>query len=148
MEFFDASLMTERFGADQDEGPFVEYLQALFAKRRLDLIMAIGAPAARFVQQHRPRLSPSTPMLFAAVEQRRVPLATLGQNDTVVATSADYAALVRNILRVLPETTSIAVVLGNSPIEKYWVGQLRDAFPPFADRIAFSGSATCRSMKC
>ena len=137
VEFYDASLMTERFGADQDEGPFVEYLQALFAKRRLDLIMAIGAPAARFVQQHRPRLSPSTPMLFAGVEQRRIPLATLGQNDTVVATSADYAALVRNILRVLPETTSIAVVLGNSPIEKYWVGQLRDAFLPFADRIAF-----------
>ena len=137
VEYFDASLMTERFGADQDEGPFVEYLQALFAKRRLDLILAIGAPAARFVQQHRSRLSPSTPMLFGAVEQRRVSLSALGQNDTVVATSADYAALVRNILRVLPETTSIAVVLGNSPIEKYWVGQLRDAFLPFADRIAF-----------
>ena len=51
---------------------------------------------------------------------------------------ADYAAVIRNILRVLPETTDIAVVLGNSPIEQYWVGQLRRAVQPFTDRVAFT----------
>ena len=60
LEVYDASLMIERFSADQDEAPFVEYLVGLFATRKLDLVVAIGAPAARFVQRHRSRLFPAT----------------------------------------------------------------------------------------
>jgi signal transduction histidine kinase len=138
IEFHDAALATERFGANQDEGPFVDYLQSLFAKSRLDLIVAIGAPAARFVQRYRQQLFPSTPMLFTAVEQRRVPLATLGKNDTVVAISTDFDSAIENIMRVRPGTTDIAVVIGNSPIEKYWLEQMRGAFQPYADRITFT----------
>jgi hypothetical protein len=39
------SLATAR-SADDQEGPFVDYLLALFAKRQLDLIMTLGCPAA------------------------------------------------------------------------------------------------------
>jgi len=138
IEFFDVALMTDRFGVNQDETPFTDYLKELFAKRELDLIVAIGAPAARFVQQHRPQLFPSTPMLFTAVEQRRVPFSTLSANDTVVATSSDHAAVIKNILAVLPDTDKIAVVIGTSPNEQYWLGQLRSAFQPFTDRVAFT----------
>ncbi len=136
IEFHDASLESERFGAGQDEAPFVDYLQALFARRRLDLIVAIGAPAARFVQQYRQKIFPSTPMLFAGVEQRRVSVAMLGPNDTVVATANDFDAVARNILRLLPDTTEIAVVIGNSPIEQYWLEQIRAEFLPYTDRVA------------
>ena len=138
IEFFDAALMTDRFGANQDETPFTDYLKALFAKRELDLVVAIGAPAARFVQQHRPQLFSSTPMLFTAVEQRRIPFSTLSANDTVVATSSEHADVIRNILAVLPDTREIVVVVGASPNEQYWLEQLRLAVQPFADRIAFT----------
>jgi signal transduction histidine kinase len=138
IEFFDAALMTDRFGVNQDESPFTDYLTTLFKKRELDLIVAIGAPAARFVQQHRPQLFLSTPMLFTGVEQRRVPLSTLSANDTVVATTSDHAAVIKNILAVLPDTAKIAVVIGTSPNEQYWLGQLRSAFQPFTDRVAFT----------
>ena len=33
------------------EDPFVEYLQSLFSENLLDLVIAVGAPAARFVQR-------------------------------------------------------------------------------------------------
>jgi signal transduction histidine kinase len=39
---------------------------------------------------------------------------------------------------VLPETNNIVVVVGNSPLEKFWVGQLREAFQPFANRVAIT----------
>jgi len=138
VEFFDAALMTERFGADQDEGPFTEYLQALFAKRQIDLIVAIGAPAARYVQERRRQLFPSTPMLLTGVEQRRIPFSTLTANDAVVAVSTDHAVVVRNILDALPGTTDIVVVIGASPIEKCWWGELRNDTQPFKDRVAIT----------
>lgn len=138
LEVYDTSLMIERFGADQDEAPFVQYLVGLFAKRKLDLIVAIGAPAARFVQQHRARLFPETPMLFAGVEQRRVSSSLLGPNDTVVASSSDPTSIIENILQLLPETNHVAVVAGNSPNEKFWREVRQAAFRPYESRIAFT----------
>lgn len=138
IEFHDAALGTERFGVGHDEGPFVDYLHNLFAKHPLDLVVSMGAPAARFMQRHRLKIFSSTPTLFAGVEQRRIPLNTVGANDTVAAISADYTAVVQNILRVLPETTNIAVVVGNSPNEQYWLEQIRGAVQPLSSRVAFT----------
>jgi signal transduction histidine kinase len=137
VDIFEASLATARF-ADDEEGPFVDYLHALFVKRKLDLIVTIAAPAASFFQRHRQQLFPSTPMLITALEQRRIALTALTANDTVVATTIDFAGVVENILRVLPETANIAVVIGDSPIERYWVEQIRDELKPFNDRIVFT----------
>ena len=85
MEIIDHSLLSARSGDENPEVPFVEYLRALFAKRPLDLIVSIGAPAASFVQRHRQQLFATTPMVFTAVEQRRIQRSSLTENDAVVA---------------------------------------------------------------
>ena len=72
VDFHDHSLLTARLNDDKSDGPFVDYLHALYAETPPDLIIAIGAPAANFVQRYRQRIFPGTPMLFTAVEQRRV----------------------------------------------------------------------------
>jgi signal transduction histidine kinase len=137
IDLYEASLATARF-PDDEEGPFVEYLRALFAKRRLDLVAAIGSPAVGFVQRHRQELFPSVPALYTGVERRRVSHTALTANDAVIAINNDYAAVVENILQVLPETADIVVVIGNSPIEKFWTEQLRIAFRPFEGRVRFT----------
>jgi signal transduction histidine kinase len=138
IDLYEASLAIARFADNDQEGPFVDYLRALFTNHRLDLVVTIGAPAASFFQRHRQQLFSSTPMLLTALEQRRFPLASLTANDTVAAVSVDFAGVVENILHVLPETTSLAVVIGNSPNERYWVEQMQSAFQPFTDRVAFT----------
>jgi hypothetical protein len=67
LDIVENSLVTARSSDEDPEAPFVEYLRALFAKRPLDLIVSIGAPAAAFVQRHRQRLFAATPMVFTAV---------------------------------------------------------------------------------
>ena len=124
------SLVTARNGDSAAEAKFVEYLGALYAQRPPDLIVAIGAPAARFVQQHRVDLYPTTPMLLAAVEVRRVEPSMLSEQDAVVAVRFDQVALAENILRLLPETKSIAIILGNSPGERFWAGEQKRILGP------------------
>ena len=63
LDIVDISLVTARSSDEDPEAPFVEYLRALFAKRPLDLIVSIGAPATAFVQRHRQRLFATTPMV-------------------------------------------------------------------------------------
>jgi signal transduction histidine kinase len=138
IDLYEVSLATARFAGDPQEGPFVDYLRALFADHQLDLVITIGAPAAAFIERNRQQLFPSVPILYTAVEQRRVPPAGLTGNDTAVALTIDFAGVIENILRVLPETNNIAVVIGNSPIEKYWLEQVREAVQPFTSHVSFT----------
>src|SRR6266478_936677 len=137
IDLYEASLATARSGGIE-ERPFADYLQALFVNRRLDLVVAISSPAIRFVQQHRQQLFRSVPAVFMGVEQRRVPPAALTRRDALVVTDVDFNLIVENILKVLPNTTNIAVVLGNSPNEQYWSEQIRSDLKPFENRIAFT----------
>ena len=137
IDIFDSSLATARYAEDQEE-PSVNYLRALFAKRQLDLVIAVGGPAVTFLQRYRQQLYPTTPAVYTGVDQRRVSLNSLTANDAVVVASMDLSGSVENILRVLPETTSVAVVIGNSPTEKFWLEQMRTAFQPFEGRVTFT----------
>jgi signal transduction histidine kinase len=131
LDIQDYSLVTARNANDAAEAKFVDYLKALYAQRPPDLIVSLAAPAARFVQRHRADLFPATPMLLAAVEARRVDQSMLSEQDAVVAVHADQIAIVENILRLLPETTTIAMIIGNSPPERFWVAEQQRVLGPF-----------------
>ena len=137
LEIIEQSLLTARSDDENPEAPFVEYLHALFDKRPLDLIVSIGAPAANFVQRRRQQLFATTPMVFTAVERRRIQYSSLTDNDAVVAIAQNYPAIIENILHVLPDTKTVAVVIGNSPNEDFWLEVLRKELAPFADRLSF-----------
>jgi signal transduction histidine kinase len=142
-DLYETSLAIPRFSDESKESEFKEnqftdYLNSLFVDRRLDLIVTIGAPAAQFAQRNRQKLFPTTPLLLGILEQRRVSRASLTANDTVLAASVDQIAVLENILQVRPKTTHVAVVIGNSPTEKYWLGQLQETFQSFRDRVAFT----------
>ena len=137
LEITEHPLLAARPGKGSPEAAFAEYLRALYTERPLDLIVSFGAPAVAFVQRYRQQLFATTPMVFTAVEQRRVQYSTLTPNDTVVAVAHSFPAIFENILRVLPGTTTLAVVSGNSPNERFWAEEMRREGRRFADRISF-----------
>lgn len=132
------ALISARSSDHNPEAAFVEYLDALYKTRAPNLIVSIGAPAAAFVQKHRHRLFPAAPMILTVVDQRRVQFSALGPRDIVAAVAIDYRAALENILRVLPDTNHIAVVVGSSPIEKYWRGEIEREAEPLQDRVRFT----------
>jgi signal transduction histidine kinase len=135
IDLYEVSLDTARVQGAQDEGPFVEYIRALLAGRKLDLIVPVGAPAAFFMERHRSELFPAAPMMVVGADLRRIPGATLTDNDTAVLLDLDLPAYLKNVMQLLPDTTDVAVVVGNSPVERYWTSELHRDFQPFADRV-------------
>jgi hypothetical protein len=71
IDLYEVSLDTARVQNPQEEAPFVEYIHALLAGRKLDLIVPIGASSAFFVQRNRRLLFPATPMLIVGADRRR-----------------------------------------------------------------------------
>ena len=138
LDIQDQSLVSARDSYEGPEVPFIEYLRALYSKNPPDLVVALGAPAAIFVQRYRPRIFPKAPMVFTAVEQRRIDVSALSELDTVVAVRHDFPAIIENILQILPDTKNVMVVIGNSPNEKFWLEEMRRELRPFENRIAFT----------
>lgn len=122
----------------ETDAPLVNYLSASFADHPPDLIIAIGAPAANFAREYlRPRY-PATPVLLTQMDQRRIAAASLTANDAAVPLSINLPLVAENILHVLPRTTHIAVVIGNSPLERYWMEQISKSLQPFKDRVSLT----------
>src|SRR4029079_8305358 len=77
------------------------------------------------------------PMLYTLVERRRVDFDKLTKYDTVVAITNDDPVFFENILRVLPLTTTIVIVVGASPSETWWRNEVAKSTARFADRVRF-----------
>ena len=72
-------------------------------------------------------------MLLAAVEVRRVEQSMLSEQDAVAGVRYDQVALFENILRLLPETKTIAIIIGNSPDERFWAGEQQRILGPLLE---------------
>ena len=145
VDFFDVALGGARFESS-DEDPFVDYLNALFEGRRLDLVVPMGAPAVRFAQNHRQQLFPNTPMLLTSVDQRMLQDAILTSNDAVLAVRHDPRVVTEAILRLLPDTTNLVVAFGNSRLEKFWTEETRQAVRPLVG-VEFFSDLSFEQMK-
>ena len=139
IDLYEASLQGERSGNSPapEEGPFANYLNALFPARDLRLIVAMGAPATRFVLRNRAQLFPSTPLLIASSDVRTFSDLTLTANETACATTYDPAVQIDAILQVLPNTTDIVVATGGSATEQFWTDAFRRSFQRFSSRVTF-----------
>ena len=137
VDLYEVPLLAARSSTSPEDRLFVDYVLELFSQRQPDLVVTIGGPALHLAQRQRQRLFPRAPMLLAAADQRLVQDAALTANDTVVGIKNDFPGLIENILQVLPETDQVAVVIGASPLEKFWSEELRREFQPFVHRINF-----------
>jgi PAS domain S-box-containing protein len=137
INFFDVSLQPARSSQNPGDAPTVEYMRSTFAGQRLDLIVAIGAPAVRFGARHGADLFPDTPLLLAGVDEKALSRDVLPPNAAAVIVANDAVRVIDTALALLPKTTSVYVVIGASALEDFWRAELSREFQPFRDRVTF-----------
>ena len=69
--------------------------------------------------------------------------AALTELDAVAPADIDLRQVIENILHVLPDTKNVQVVLGASPLEKFWLAETQQAFGPYSDRVRFTWLPRC-----
>ncbi len=135
--FVEASLDSMRTATDKQTRTFLAYLNGRFDGTPPDVVVTFGGPAAQFYLAHRDELFGTTPVVLGALEERFIPKAPLLPSDAVVAAQAHIPRLIDNIERLLPETRTVAVVIGASRLEQSWLEELKRDTAPFTDRIRF-----------
>jgi signal transduction histidine kinase len=134
----EVSLDIARYGQADMEGPFVQFLLARLTKWQPDLVVPIASPAGRFVAKYRDRLFPTAPVIYTGMDQRTLPPDALQTNATFVGESFDIAGLVEDILQLAPDTNHIAVVIGATPLERYWTTIFQKEFERYTNRVHFT----------
>jgi signal transduction histidine kinase len=137
ISFVEINLDFRRAVDEKQDQAFVQYLKARTDEGPPDVVVTLAPPAARFYLRHRAELFPGTPLVISALDARIAEQLPRRPEDAVVAGRIDFPALVGNILQVLPETQTIAVVHGTSDQERFWIGELKREFAPFAGRVNF-----------
>ena len=114
------------------EQAVVDFIRSTFADRpKPDLIVTVAGPAAVFARKYRQQLFPDTPLLFAAVDQRYLRDAPLGENETAVAVVNDFPRLIDDILQLLPQTRQVFMVMGSGQIGSSGVASSRTSSGDF-----------------
>ena len=127
-----------RYPETDMEEAFLVYLEKRVAKWQPDLVVPIVSPACVFVAQHRERLFPQTPILYAAMDRRRLPAGALEKNATFVGNSFNLPGFAEDMLQLAPDTTNIVCVIGASPVERYWTTEFQSEFARFTNRVSFT----------
>jgi signal transduction histidine kinase len=134
--FYDVALEAWRPGPRLDEDVLVQAIRSRFTDVHIDLVVAVGATAAQFYVRHRDQLFSAAPLLIVG-DQRTSPLALLKPGDSLVGIKAFGTPMLNGILTLLPDTTTVAVVFGNSPVERYWADAFRQEFASAGARVKF-----------
>jgi signal transduction histidine kinase len=120
------------------ERAIVDFIVSTFADGpKPELIVTVSGPASIFARKYRKQLFPDTPLLFAAVDERYLRAAPLGQNESAVAVSNNFPRLIDDILQVLPQTRQVFVVAGSGQLATFWRRELEEPFSRFRDRLTF-----------
>lgn len=137
IDLHEVSLEMARFAQPQQEIPFVNFLKERFSDRHPDLVVSVGGPAFTFAVRNRDRLFPATPLLITGVAEQVLASGRVPENAAVVPIRVNLRGMIEDILQVLPHTENIAVILGSSALEKFWLSECRREFAAFSNRINF-----------
>ena len=135
--FIEAHLDFGRTVNEDEKVAFLGYLRARFAAAPPDVVVTIGGPAARLYLQHRKELFPDVPVVLGAIDERVARQMPLQPTDAAVAVRTEFPKLMENILTLLPETQTVAMIVGASDLERFWLGEAKRELEPFARRVRF-----------
>ena len=122
--------------SNSPEQAMVEFLSSAFAGGpKPDLIITTGGAAAAFLQRHRAQLFPDSPILYASLDQRWGDRLT--DRETAVAVALDPAGSVEEIVRLLPATENVFVVVGGGSLGRFWRTVLGQESGHFRNRLRF-----------
>src|SRR3954471_19690780 len=97
----EVSLDVARYATLDMEEALVEFMRKRLARWQPDLVVPSGSPAGVFVATYRDRLFPTAiPIIYAGMDQRRLPPGALKKNAAFVGESFNLCGLVEDILQL------------------------------------------------
>jgi two-component system, cell cycle sensor histidine kinase and response regulator CckA len=141
VEFYTEYLDLVRFPAAAHAANLVKLLKLKYSEQKPDLIVPVSYSAIQFLLGEGKELFRGTPVvaLFNARRldelRQRIAADTEGRAITGVASTDEPARTLDLAVRLQPDTQRVAVIVGSSPLESYWLDQLQQDFAPYTQKL-------------
>jgi signal transduction histidine kinase len=129
------SLDITRFADAGSRELLVNFLRQKYAGQRIDLVVAALSSALDFALEHRERIFPGIPIVFAALDAEEVRARNLPADVVGAPIELDLGGTLEMALRLQPTTRRVFVIVGRSPFDARWEALARQRFRPYEDRL-------------
>ena len=121
IDFYVESFEHELFDDEKYQESMAATLQHIYQNRKPDLVMVGAYPALQFALQHRDELFPGVPIVFFAVEGRRLANQKLWPGVTGVTMRLDFGGTIDLAFRLHPATSGFALITTGSTFDRFWL---------------------------
>lgn len=132
-EFLDAS----RFPSEGYQLQLAQFLRDKYSVHHIDVLVVGLAPALDFVLKYRPIICPGVPIVYGAIEQHEVKTRSIPQDVIGIPMTFALEPTLQLALKLQPSIKKVFVIAGTSPFDQHWLGQARQLFQPYSNRIDF-----------
>ena len=127
-----------RFSSDSYKALLRDFLRAKYADKKIDVAVAIMAPALDFLMAYGNLIFPGTPIVFCGLDRGQLGTRSLPPNTFGVLIKREFAPTLELALRLHPETERVVVVSGTSDFDQELLAQAQTDFRPYKNRVSFS----------
>lgn len=138
VEIYREAMDLSRFSSDSYKAHLRDFLRAKYGDKKIDVAVAIMAPALDFLMMYGDLIFPGTPIVFCGLDRRQLGTRSLPPNMYGVLIKREFAPTLELALHLHPATESVAVVSGTSDFDKELLAQAQNDFRPYKDRVSFT----------
>jgi signal transduction histidine kinase len=138
VEVYREAMDLSRFSSDAYKVLLQDFLRAKYADKKIDVVVAIMAPALDFLMMYGSLIFPGTPIVFCGLDRGQLGTRSLPPNMYGVLIKREFALTLEFALRLHPETEGVVVVSGTSDFDEELLAQAKNDFRPYGNRVSFS----------
>jgi C4-dicarboxylate-specific signal transduction histidine kinase len=135
VDIFSESLDAIRFPQAQIEDETVALLAKKYATTHIDAVVAVGASALDFAEEHRSRLWPDARILFQIVPVEKLGNRPLSPTTTGIPVQYDLAGAVELAIALRPSTRRLVVISGSGDVDRDAADIARKQLEHFSQRL-------------
>ena len=138
VEVYREAMDLSRFSSDSYKALLQDFLRAKYADKRIDVVVAIMAPALDFLMMYSDLIFPGTPIVFCGLDRGQLGARSLTPNTYGVLIKREFAPTLELALRLHPATEGVVVVSGTSDFDKELLAHAQNDFRPYGNRVSFT----------
>ena len=137
VEIYNETMDLSRFGSNNYRLFLRDFLQAKYADKKIDLVIAILSPSLEFMLNYGSVIFPGTPILFCGVDKTDLGNRSLPPHVRGILLKREFAPTVEVALSLHPNTERAVVVAGTSDSDTRLLEQAKIDFGFYEERLDF-----------
>src|SRR5260370_4345921 len=138
IEVYREAMDLSRFSSDSYKTLLRDFLRAKYANKKIDVAVAVMAPAFDFLLTYGDLIFPGTPIVFSGLDRQQLANRSLPPNVYGALVKREFAPTLDLVLHLHPTTEHVVVVAGTSEFDTRLLLQAQKEFRPYENPVSFT----------